>query len=30
MYLVYPDPDGAGPGVRRLGEIIRREAPSIA
>lgn len=23
MYLVFPDPDAAGPGVRRLAEIIR-------
>lgn len=30
MYLVYPDPDGAGPGARRLGEIIQAEARMIA
>jgi DNA-binding transcriptional LysR family regulator len=26
MYLVYPDPDGAGPGARQLGKIIQEEA----
>lgn len=26
LYLVYPDPDAAGPGARRLGEIIRDAA----
>lgn len=26
MYLVYPDPDGAGPGARQLGTIIHEEA----
>lgn len=30
MYLVYPDPDGAGPGARRLGQIIQEEARAIA
>ncbi|WP_077963629.1 LysR family transcriptional regulator [Ensifer adhaerens] len=29
MYLVYPDPDAAGPGARRLGEIIRQEARAL-
>lgn len=29
MYLVYPDPDGAGPGARRLGQIIREEAQKL-
>lgn len=26
LYLVYPDPDAAGPSARRLGEIIRNAA----
>ena len=26
LYLVYPDPDGAGPGALELGRIIREEA----
>lgn len=26
LYLVYPDPDGAGPGARRLGEILKEDA----
>lgn len=30
MYLVYPDPDAAGPGARRLGDILRAEAAAIA
>ena len=30
MYLVYPDPDAAGPGARRLGDIIRQEARALA
>lgn len=30
MYLVYPDPDGAGREARRLGEIIRHEAQGMA
>ncbi|MBP1871514.1 hypothetical protein J2Z19_001226 [Ensifer adhaerens] len=29
MYLVYLDPDGAGPGARGLEQIIRCEAQSI-
>lgn len=29
MYLVYPDPDAAGPGAKRLGEIIRQEARAL-
>lgn len=29
LYLVYPDPDAAGPGARRLGEIIRQEAHAL-
>nr|WP_225906385.1 LysR family transcriptional regulator [Ensifer canadensis] len=30
MYLVYPDPDGAGPGARRLGDIIIHAAQGVA
>ncbi|WP_440657438.1 hypothetical protein [Ensifer adhaerens] len=30
IYLVYPDPDAAGPGAQRLGEIIRHEARALA
>lgn len=26
LYLVYPDPDAAGPGARRLGQILREES----
>lgn len=26
LYLVYPDPDGAGPGARRLGALLKEEA----
>lgn len=26
LYLVYPDADGAGPGARRLGQILREAA----
>ncbi|HEV7308381.1 LysR family transcriptional regulator [Ensifer sp.] len=29
MYLVYPDPDAAGPGARRLGAIIKEEVQSL-
>ncbi|GAB1834283.1 LysR family transcriptional regulator [Achromobacter xylosoxidans] len=29
LYLVYPDPDGAGPGARELGRIIRDEARRV-
>jgi DNA-binding transcriptional LysR family regulator len=29
LYLVYPDPDAAGPGARRLGEIIRDAARAV-
>lgn len=25
LYLVYPDPDGAGPGARRLGALLKEE-----
>lgn len=30
LYLVYPDPDGAGLGARRLGDILREEARKAA
>lgn len=29
LYLVYPDPDGAGPGARELGRIITEEARGL-
>lgn len=29
MYLVYPDPDGAGPGAKRLGQIIQEESRKL-
>jgi len=28
IYLVLSDPEGTGPGVRRLAEILRREVRS--
>ena len=29
MYLVLADPEGAGPGVRRLAEILRASAKNV-
>jgi len=29
LYLVYPDPDGIGPGAIELGRIIKDEANKI-
>lgn len=29
LYLVYPDPDGAGPGARELGRLITDEARKL-
>ena len=30
MYLIFADPQGAGPGVRRLAEILQADAKTIA